>query len=69
MLTTTIADQLHLAQNMKGKTIGIAIKDRAAILPAGHTANGAYWFSGGNYGQWISSSFYLDALPNWVKRI
>ena len=67
MLTTTIADQLHLAQNMKGKTIGIAIKDRAAILPAGHTANGAYWFSGGKYGQWISSSFYLDALPNWVN--
>jgi len=67
MLTTTITDQLHLSQNMKGKIIGIAIKDRSAILPAGHTANGAYWFSGSNFGQWVSSSFYMDALPNWVN--
>ena len=67
MLTTTVTDQLHLAQNMRGKTIGIAIKDRSSILPAGHTANAAYWFSGGNYGQWISSSFYMEELPNWVN--
>jgi hypothetical protein len=66
MLTTTITDQLHLAQNMKGKTIGIAIKDRSAILPAGHTANAAYWFDGGKEGTWISSSFYMDELPEWV---
>ncbi|WP_339661147.1 alkaline phosphatase PafA [uncultured Polaribacter sp.] len=64
--TTTITDQLHLAQNMKGKTIGIALKDRSAILPAGHTANGAYWFDGGKNGQWVSSSFYMENLPNWV---
>jgi predicted AlkP superfamily pyrophosphatase or phosphodiesterase len=68
MLTTTVTDQLHLAQNMHGKTIGIAIKDRSSILPAGHTANGAYWFSGGNYGQWISSSFYMEQLPTWVHK-
>ena len=66
MQTTTVTDQLHLAQNMKGKTIGIAIKDRSAILPGGHTANGAYWFDGGQNGQWISSSFYMDKLPKWV---
>ena len=67
MLTTTVTDQLKLAQNMRGKTIGIAIKDRSAILPAGHTADAAYWFDGGDKGQWISSSFYLDELPTWVK--
>jgi predicted AlkP superfamily pyrophosphatase or phosphodiesterase len=67
MLTSTVTDQLHLAQNMKGKTIGIAIKDRSSILPAGHSANAAYWFSGGKYGDWISSSFYMDALPKWVQ--
>jgi predicted AlkP superfamily pyrophosphatase or phosphodiesterase len=66
MYTTTVTDQLHLAQNMKGKTIGIAIKDRSAILPAGHTANGAYWFDGGKNGQWISSTFYMESLPKWV---
>ena len=66
MYTTTVTDQLHLAQNMNGKTIGIAIKDRSAILPAGHTANGAYWFDGGKNGQWISSTFYMESLPKWV---
>jgi predicted AlkP superfamily pyrophosphatase or phosphodiesterase len=66
MHTTTVTDQLHLAQNMNGKTIGIAIKDRSAILPAGHTANGAYWFDGGKNGQWVSSTFYMKSLPKWV---
>ena len=66
MQTTTITDQLRLAQNMQNKTISVSIKDRSAILPAGHTANGAYWFDGGSRGQFISSSFYMDKLPNWV---
>jgi len=66
MLTTTILDQLRLAQNMEGKSIGISIKDRSAILPAGHTANAAYWFEGGNEGKFISSTFYMNELPNWV---
>ncbi len=68
MLTTGIADQLRLAQNMQGKTIGIALKDRASILPAGHTANAAYWFDGGDNGQWITSSYYMNELPDWVKQ-
>ena len=67
LFTTTLTDELHLAQNMQGKTIGIGIKDRSAILPAGHTANAAYWYDGGNNNQWISSSFYMKELPNWVK--
>ncbi|MEX6627263.1 alkaline phosphatase PafA [Tenacibaculum salmonis] len=68
MLSTSITDQLRLAQNMNGKTIGIAIKDRSAILPAGHTANAAYWFDGGSKGDWITSSYYIDKLPNWVRK-
>ncbi|QOD62238.1 alkaline phosphatase family protein [Polaribacter haliotis] len=67
LYTTTIADELHLSQNMKGKTIGISIKDRSAILPVGHTANGAYWYDGGNYNMFISSTFYMNNLPQWVK--
>ena len=67
MFTTTVTDQLHLAQNNRGKTIGIAIKDRSAILPAGHTANGAYWYDNGKNDKFITSSFYMDDLPDWVK--
>lgn len=69
MLTTTFADENRLFTQMRGKTIGIALKDRGSILPAGHTANAAYWFNyenGGN-GNWITSSFYMTDLPNWVK--
>jgi len=64
--TTTITDQLKLAQNNRGKIIGIGIKDRSAILPTGHTANAAYWFDGGDKGEWISSSYYMNSLPDWV---
>lgn len=68
MITTSVADENRLHTQMRGKTIGIALKDRGAILPAGHTANAAYWFHGQNEGKWITSSFYADALPEWVRR-
>lgn len=66
LYTSTITDQLHLAQNMHGKMIGISIKDRAAILPTGHTANAAYWYDGENKNTWITSTFYMNKLPKWV---
>lgn len=67
MQTTTITDQLKLAQNMQNKTISIAIKDRSSVLPGGHTANGVYWFEGGKEGKWITSTFYMKELPKWVN--
>ncbi|ARV09245.1 alkaline phosphatase [Winogradskyella sp. PC-19] len=67
MLTTSFADENRLFTQMRGKTIGIAIKDRGAILPAGHTADGAYWFHGKDEGVWITSSFYRNDLPKWVN--
>ncbi|GAB4157953.1 MAG: alkaline phosphatase family protein [Winogradskyella sp.] len=67
MLTTSVADENRLFTQMRGKTIGIAIKDRGAILPAGHTANAAYWFHGKDEGVWITSTFYRDDLPQWVR--
>ena len=66
--TTTITDELRLATNFKSKVIGIALKDRGAILPAGHSANAAYWYDGAN-GNWISSSHYMNDLPQWVKNL
>lgn len=61
---TTITDELKLATNFKGKVIGMSIKDRGAILPAGHFANGAFWYS--KTGSFISSTFYGETLPTWV---
>ncbi len=66
MWTSTITDQLKMAQNYKSKTIAIALKDRGAILPGGHTANAAYWYDS-KEGRWISSSFYFNELPSWVQ--
>jgi predicted AlkP superfamily pyrophosphatase or phosphodiesterase len=66
LLTTTVTDELKLATNFRSKVIGIALKDRGGILPAGHTANAAYWFDDKN-GSWISSTYYMKELPQWVK--
>ncbi|NQX81016.1 MAG: alkaline phosphatase family protein [Flavobacteriaceae bacterium] len=68
LYTTTIADQLKMFQMGKGKTIGVAIKDRSSILPAGHSATAAYWFEGGDAGNWITSDYYSEKLPKWVKK-
>lgn len=67
MKSTTFADENRLHTQMRGKTIGIALKDRGAILPAGHTANAAYWFHGKDEAKWITSSYYMKELPQWVK--
>jgi predicted AlkP superfamily pyrophosphatase or phosphodiesterase len=66
MLTTTIGDELRLATNFRSKVIGIAIKDRGGILPAGHSANAAYWYDS-KTGDWITSTYYMNDLPQWVK--
>lgn len=67
LLASTITDQLKLATNFQSKVIGIAIKDRGGILPAGHFADAAYWFEAKS-GDWISSTFYMKDLPKWVSK-
>jgi len=66
LLVTTICDELRLATNFQSKVIGIAIKDRGGILPAGHSANAAYWYDS-QEGKWITSTYYMTDLPQWVK--
>jgi len=66
LLSTTITDELRMATNFKGKVIGVSIKDRGAILPAGHFANWAFWCT--KSGDFISSSFYGDKMPDWVTQ-
>ena len=66
MLVTTISDELRLATNFQSKVVGVAIKDRGAILPAGHSANGAYWYDNST-GNWITSTYYSTELPGWAQ--
>lgn len=65
LFVTTITDELRLATNFRSKTIGVALKDRASILPAGHAANGAYWFDDAS-NTFISSTYYMERLPEWA---
>lgn len=65
LLTTTVTDELKLATDFKSKVIGVSLKDRGAILPAGHFADAAYWNVDGN---WVSSSFYIKELPNYIQK-
>ncbi len=67
MNVTTITDELRLHTQMRGKTIAVALKDRGAVLPGGHTANAAYWFHGADEGNWITSTYYMKELPKWVN--
>lgn len=65
LLSNTITDELRLSTNFRSKVIGISLKDRGSILPAGHSANGAYWYDGVS-GNWITSTYYMNELPAWV---
>lgn len=67
LLATTITDELKLATNFRSKVVGVSLKDRASILPAGHAANGAFWFDDES-GKFITSTWYMNQLPDWVNK-
>lgn len=68
MLATTIGDMLKMATDGQAKVFGVALKDRAAILPAGHAANAAYWWDA-KAGHFVSSTYYMKQLPDWVNKV
>ncbi|MEO6306140.1 MAG: alkaline phosphatase PafA [Bacteroidia bacterium] len=65
-LSSTIGDELKMSSNQKAKVFAVALKDRSSILPAGHAADAAFWFDDST-GNFISSSWYLKALPEWLN--
>lgn len=66
MLSSTITDELKISSQKRSKVIGISVKDRGAVLPAGHLADGAYWYDGKS-GKFITSTYYKNTLPQWVE--
>jgi predicted AlkP superfamily pyrophosphatase or phosphodiesterase len=66
LLVSTFSDELAIATNKKAKVFGVGLKESSAIFSAGHTANAAYWFDN-TTGTWMSSSYYISALPDWVN--
>lgn len=65
LLSTTVTDELKIATQQKAKVVGVSIKDRGAVLPAGHMPDGAYWYDG-RTGNMITSSYYKQVLPDWA---
>ncbi len=67
LLASTLGDELELRTDRRARTVGIAMKDRAAILPIGRTGDAAYWYQGGEEGNFVTSSWYMKEPPQWVK--
>lgn len=65
LISTTITDELELATNFRSKVVGVAIKDRGSILPAGHAGDAAYWYDASS-GNFVSSTWYMQSLPEWA---
>lgn len=66
-LSSTIGDELKMSTNQRSKVFSVALKDRSSILPAGHAANGAFWFDDVT-GDFISSTWYMKELPGWLQK-
>jgi predicted AlkP superfamily pyrophosphatase or phosphodiesterase len=67
LLVSTIGDELKMS-GVESKVISVSIKDRGAVLPGGHMADGAYWYDP-DFQAWVTSSYYREKLPEWVQQI
>jgi hypothetical protein len=67
LAVSTVGDELKMSGS-RSKIVSVSIKDRSAILPGGHTADGAYWYEQ-DFQAWVTSSYYRETLPEWAKRI
>jgi predicted AlkP superfamily pyrophosphatase or phosphodiesterase len=67
LLVTTVTDELRLATNFQSRVVGVSLKDRASILPAGHAANAAFWLDDAS-GHFITSTYYMKELPSWATK-
>jgi arylsulfatase A-like enzyme len=67
LLSDTLGDELRLATQGQARVFAISLKDRAAVLPGGFSANGAFWIEPIS-GDFITSSYYMKQLPDWVQQ-
>ena len=67
LLVSTVGDELKMS-GAQSKVVSVSIKDRSAVLPGGHMADGAYWYDP-DFQAWVTSSYYRETLPEWVKQL
>lgn len=63
---STFADELKIATGKKSKVFSVGVKEQSAILTAGHSTDGVFWYDNVT-GGWMSSTYYVQALPSWVN--
>jgi predicted AlkP superfamily pyrophosphatase or phosphodiesterase len=66
MFTGTVGDELRMANDFRSRVYSVSLNDASAILSGGFSANAAWWYDDVN-GEWMSSSYYIDRLPAWVR--
>lgn len=66
LLVSTVGDQMKMAGGAMPVVVGISLKDRGAIMPSGHSADGAFWYDN-ETGDFVSSTYYFPKLPDWVN--
>jgi hypothetical protein len=67
LLVNTVGDELKM-RSPDARVVSVSIKDRSAILPGGHMADGAYWYDLGS-NSWVTSNYYRDTLPDWAAKV
>jgi hypothetical protein len=65
LLGTTLSDWMK-KHNARSKVFSAGGKDRSAATVGGKTANAAFWYDR-ETGYWVTSRYYMDAYPEWVK--
>jgi hypothetical protein len=65
LLASSFGDELVVSHAGRSRVFSVSVKDRGAILPAGH-AGKAFWLSRES-GEFVTSTFYYDDYPDWVK--
>jgi hypothetical protein len=65
---STLGDELRLATQGRSRVFGVSLKDRAAILPPGQAANGAFWLDDAS-GHFTTSTYYMEHLPEWARGV
>jgi predicted AlkP superfamily pyrophosphatase or phosphodiesterase len=65
LLSDTLGDRLKIVTDGRSKVFSVSLKDRAAMLLAGHAADGAFWLS--KAGHWITSNAYRSDVPAYLR--
>ncbi len=64
--SSTIGDELKVSTSGRALVFGVAQSQDAAILSAGHAADGAFWINDAT-SAWTTSSYYPQAAQMWTK--